>query len=56
MKKDIHISITDGILADLNQLSWRMQVTRSALIEGIIRKGIQDIVKLNYNFTEFLKK
>jgi len=56
MKKDIHVSIADEVLADLNQMSDKLKIARSKLLEGIIVKGIQDIVKLNYNFAEFLKK
>ena len=56
MKKDIHISIENEILSDLNQMSEKMKMNRSALIEGVIAKGIEDIRKLNYNFTQFINK
>ena len=56
MKKDIHVSIEDSILADLNAMSDKMKMARSSLLEGIIARGIEDIEKLNYNFTQFINK
>ena len=56
MKKDIHISIENEILSDLNAMSEKMKMARSTLLEGIIARGIEDIEKLNYNFTQFINK
>lgn len=56
MKKDLHISIENYVLSDLNQMSDKMKINRSALIESIIVKGMQDIERLNYNFTQFINK
>lgn len=55
-KADIHISIENDILSDLNAMSDKMKMARSTLLEGIIVKGMQDIEKLNYNFTQFINK
>lgn len=56
MKKDIHISIENEILSDLNRMSEKMKMSRSILLEGIIVRGMQEIKNLNYNFTQFINK
>lgn len=56
MKKDIHVTIEDKILADLNEMSEKLKVTRATLLEGIAEKGIKEIRELNYNFTQFMNK
>lgn len=55
-KADIHISIENEILADLNTMSDKMKMSRSTLLEGIIVEGIKELEKLNYNFTQFINK
>lgn len=55
-KADIHISIENEILADLNTMSDKMKMARSTLLEGIIVEGIKELERLNYNFTQFINK
>lgn len=56
MKKAIHIRMENETIEELNKIANKTKVAKSVIIDMILQDGLEQIKKLNYNFTKFIEE
>lgn len=49
-------SLDSEVVKELIEISNKMGVAQSQILNVSLKKGLEEIKKLNYNYSEFLKK
>ena len=49
-------SLDSDLVKELIEIAKKMDVAQSSILNTSLKKGLEEIRKLNYNYSEFLKK
>lgn len=55
-KKDIHVTLDNDTIKELERIHKVTRVKKAVILDMIIKDGLNEIRKLNDNFTQFIKE
>ena len=56
MKSKVHVTLETDTMSELERIHKKTRIAKSVILDAIIKDGLEEIKKLNDNFTDFINK
>ena len=56
MKCKVHVTLETDTMSELERIHKKTRIAKSVILDAIIKDGLEEIKKLNDNFTDFINK